>query len=105
MKFIFNKKNIMNNGYYITSSGEKHILLPHISLSLQRKNIVELVIPEGAVNVYCEYNKIKKLDLPKNAKTVRCINNNIYNIKLNSDIKELNCANNSITELIIPLKM
>ena len=92
---------MINQGYYITSKGEKVIIDYQEYIRLSNKNIVELILPSGVKNVWCHNNQIKELLLPSGIQNVYCENNNITGLILPAGIRNVSCDDGAIKDPII----
>jgi hypothetical protein len=90
------------NGWYITSTGGKVILEPPYSIAVARMDLIELVIPDGAIDVECFGNNLTKLIIPDSVKYIRCWDNNLTELIIPDQVKYINCRNNKLTELVVP---
>jgi hypothetical protein len=86
----------------ITSDRIKYELEANLYIHLEKKNLIELVIPDGADRVYCDNNYLTELIIPNGVKQVYCYNNKLTKLDLPDSIEYIECWYNKLTELIVP---
>jgi hypothetical protein len=91
------------NGYYITRDNPtvKVLLEPQDDISLQRMNLIELVLPM-CKSVWCHSNYLKELIIPESVELLNCSNNQLINLIIPKSCKLIDCSNNKLKKLIIP---
>jgi hypothetical protein len=94
----------MNNPkyYYITRDNPtvKVLLEPQDDVSLQRMNLIKLVLPM-CKNVWCDCNYLTELIVPESVELLNCNSNYLKELIIPMSCKYLDCSRNELTKLII----
>jgi hypothetical protein len=90
------------NGWYIGLGGRRYDIESYHIISLTNKNIIELFIPNGVIDVYCGRNNLTKLVIPYGVREVYCSDNLLTELIVPESVKKLYCSDNQLTELIVP---
>jgi hypothetical protein len=83
----------MNTGFYITSKGDKVILELSDHISVTSKDLIELFIPDGIIEINCGDNQLTRLILPDSVEYIYCWNNNLTELIIPDNCK-VNCDHN-----------
>ena len=81
----------MKEGYVILTDGRRFDIASKKVLELWRRNIVELVVPEGVENVYCYDNPMSKLILPEGVQIINCHNTLLTELVLPKSVIDMYC--------------